>query len=57
MNDQTKPRAPDEGAALQGKVVLDPVLSVAQPEPAPAPAQRLEEASFERLDEIGRAHV
>ena len=51
MNDQTKPRPLDEGP-LQGKVVLDPVLQVAPPEPAPAPAQRLEEASFERLDEL-----
>ena len=44
MNDQTKQRPPAQGAPLQGKVVLEPVIPVAAQEPAPAPAQRLEEA-------------
>ncbi|VFB10874.1 Domain of uncharacterised function (DUF697) [Aeromonas salmonicida] len=51
MNDQTKHRA-DETTPLQGKVILEPSLSVASEERPPAPAQQLEEASFERLDEL-----
>ncbi len=47
MNDQIKERPP-----LQGKVILEPALTVASDERPPAPAQRLEEASFERLDEL-----
>ncbi|QNF19278.1 TIGR01620 family protein [Aeromonas hydrophila] len=47
MNDQIKERPP-----LQGKVILEPTLTAAEKERAPAPAQRLEEASFERLDEL-----
>ena len=45
MNDQIKP------APLQGKVILEPALA-AQEERPPAPAQRLEEASFERLEAL-----
>ena len=44
MNDQIKP------APLQGKVILEPAQA-AQERP-PAPAQRLEEESFERLEEL-----
>ncbi|MGE6177664.1 YcjF family protein [Aeromonas salmonicida] len=51
MNDQTKHRA-DETTPLQGKVILEPSVSVASEERPPAPAQPLEEASFERLDEL-----
>ena len=51
MNDQTKHRA-DETTPLQGKVILEPSVSVASEERPPAPAQLLEEASFERLDEL-----
>ncbi|MBP8222719.1 MAG: TIGR01620 family protein, partial [Aeromonas sp.] len=51
MNDQTKHRA-DETTPLQGKVILEPSVSVASEERPPAPAQQLEEASFERLDEL-----
>ncbi|HDZ8835623.1 TPA: TIGR01620 family protein, partial [Aeromonas dhakensis] len=47
MNDQTKAQPP-----LQGKVILEPTLTTADDQRAPAPAQRLEEASFERLDEL-----
>ncbi|WP_323944798.1 YcjF family protein [Aeromonas hydrophila] len=47
MNDQIKERPP-----LQGKVILEPALTAAEKERAPAPAQRLEEASFELLDEL-----
>ncbi len=47
MNDQIKARPP-----LQGKVILEPTLTAAEDQRAPAPAQRLEEASFERLDEL-----
>ena len=47
MNDQIKERPP-----LQGKVILEPALTVASDERPPAPAQRLEEASFDRLDEL-----
>ena len=45
MNDQIKP------APLQGKVILEPALA-AQEERPPALAQRLEEASFERLEAL-----
>ncbi|HGY1051441.1 TIGR01620 family protein [Aeromonas salmonicida] len=51
MNDQTKHRA-NETTPLQGKVILEPSVSVASEERPPAPAQPLEEASFERLDEL-----
>ena len=47
MNDQIKERPP-----LQGKVILERALTAAEKERARAPAQRLEEASFERLDEL-----
>ncbi|HGY5996286.1 TPA: TIGR01620 family protein, partial [Aeromonas hydrophila] len=47
MNDQIKERPP-----LQGKVILEPAWTAAEDLRAPAPAQRLEEASFERLDEL-----
>ena len=47
MNDQI-----NERPRLQGKVILEPALTVASDERPPAPAQRLEEASFERLDEL-----
>ena len=47
MNDQTTQTMP-----LQGKVILEPTLSVASEAPPPAPAQRLEEESFERLEEL-----
>ena len=47
MNDQTTQKVP-----LQGKVILEPTLSVASETPPPAPAQRLEEESFERLEAL-----
>ena len=47
MNDQTTQTMP-----LQGKVILEPTLSVASEAPPPAPAQRLEDESFERLEEL-----
>ncbi|WP_429108437.1 YcjF family protein [Aeromonas media] len=47
MNDQTTQKVP-----LQGKVILEPTLSVASETPPPAPAQRLEEESFEPLEAL-----
>ncbi|MGL5040207.1 MAG: TIGR01620 family protein, partial [Aeromonas sp.] len=46
MTDQIKARP------LQGKVILEPAFTQACDEPAPAPPQRLDEQSFERLDEL-----
>ncbi|RQM62733.1 TIGR01620 family protein, partial [Aeromonas enteropelogenes] len=51
MNDQTKQHG-DAKASLQGKVILEPALKVASEERPPAPAQRLDETSFERLDDL-----
>ncbi len=50
--EQGDERSDKEGPLLQGKVILEPALTVASDERPPAPAQRLEEASFERLDEL-----